>query len=547
MDVRLPDGRILRGVPEGTTKVQIAAKLGIASDKQPTAQPAQPEPARDQGFIPEKKSFGDFARTAFDQGMQGATFAFADEISDPLGVALAALVRNPKALLTGEITDPALVEQAATARKTTQNRLTEQQMEMPVTSIASNIGGSLATFGPAAATKTGAAIGNFLRSGNTATKIAKGAGAGAASGYVSGRGAGMDGEKQESANRGAVLGGVVGAAAPAATAALKKVGSGTKDIFKGIFARGEDALDDAALALKDKASKFYGQMRQIGANFTPQSSQRIVQNIKNALAQDGPLNPRLHDKVLAVVDDLETNGFQSLEQLDQWRQVLRDIAGNFTDKVNQRKANVLIDAIDDEISSITPQDLSSGSQEAVNALLQAREFWKRKSQFESIADIVKGANKDANKLKRDLERFRLNKKKTSGLSEEAQEALKKAASQTTGEGVLKLLGKFGFDLGSGRAVGNTALPVIGGMAAGAGTMSLGPAALVPAVGTAARAAHKAISSAKAEELLKVIESGGKVTPSQIMKLPPKEAMALLGYLRTISAPSAVTQTQNSVP
>lgn len=31
MDVRLPDGRILRNVPEGTTKAQIAAKLGMSS------------------------------------------------------------------------------------------------------------------------------------------------------------------------------------------------------------------------------------------------------------------------------------------------------------------------------------------------------------------------------------------------------------------------------------------------------------------------------------------------------------------------------------
>ena len=36
MDVRLPDGRILRNVPEGTTKAEIAAKMGIEMPEQPT-------------------------------------------------------------------------------------------------------------------------------------------------------------------------------------------------------------------------------------------------------------------------------------------------------------------------------------------------------------------------------------------------------------------------------------------------------------------------------------------------------------------------------
>ena len=42
MDVRLPDGRILRGVPEGTTKEQIASKLGLSMDGNPLSSPASP-------------------------------------------------------------------------------------------------------------------------------------------------------------------------------------------------------------------------------------------------------------------------------------------------------------------------------------------------------------------------------------------------------------------------------------------------------------------------------------------------------------------------
>ncbi|NCC41584.1 MAG: hypothetical protein EOM21_19625 [Gammaproteobacteria bacterium] len=483
---------------------------------------------------PKKPGLG---RTIFDQAMQGATGAFADDISDRLGVVGATLLKEPKALITGEITDPALAEEAANARNTTEARLAEQMRERPVTSIASNIGGGIATIGTGATTRAGAAAGNFLRAGNTAARAGKGIATGAASGAAYGAGAGMDGDKAGGAKRGAVLGGVTGFAAPVLGSAASSAVGGTKNIFRGIGARGEAALNDAAQSIREVGTRAYEKMRSTGATFTPQASQRIVQKLDNALANDGPLNPRLHDKVTAVMDDVRENGFQDLEQLDQWRQVLGDVAGNFSDKVNQRKARLLINAIDDEILDIQPQDLSAGSREAVDALLEGREAWSRRAKFETVADIVKNAAGDANKLKRDLEKLRMNKKKTAGWSADEMNALALASKQTTGEGALKLLGKFGFDLGSGRAVGNTALPVAGGLLAGAGTGSLGPAAAIPAIGTAARMGQKALASGKAENLLRAIERGEKVTERQIMELPPKDARLLLTYIRTLNAPA----------
>jgi len=513
MDVQMPDGTIIQGVPEGTTKAQIMAKLG-------QSQPEKQKPR--------------LARTIFDQAMQGATGSFADDISDRLGVVGATLLKEPRALITGEITDPALMEEVAGARQSTEARLSEQMRERPVTSIASNIGGGIATIGTGATTKAGAAVGNFLRSGNTAARAAKAIVPGAASGAIYGAGAAEDGDKAGGAKRGAVLGGVIGPAVPVLGSAVSGAVKGGKNIVRGIGARGEDALDDAADAIRKVSSKAYEKMRATGAVFTPQTSQRIVQNLDNALANDGPLNPRLHDKISAVMDDIRENGFNDLEQLDQWRQVLGDVAGNFSDRVNQRKAKLLINAIDDEIGQIQPADLSGGGIEAVDALMQGREAWARRARFETVANIVKGASGDANKLKRDLERLRLNKKKTAGWNADELAALKQAATQTTGEGVMKLLGKFGFDLGSGRAVGNTALPVASGLMAGIGSGSTGIGAIVPVVGTAARSGQKALAAGKAENLLRIIEQGGKVTTKQIMALPPKEANTVLTRMRDMN-------------
>lgn len=515
------------GAPIGLTPERInEMDAALGASAQPQVQPEAQKPG--------------LGGTVFDQGMQGATFGFADEVSDRLGAVWATLLREPKALITGEITDPGLSEEVANVRKTTQGQLSEQMKQRPVASILSNIGGGIATGGAGATTRAGAALGNFLRSGNAAIRAVKGVGVGAAAGALSGAGSGVDGDKAGSAGRGALLGGAVGTAAPVLGSAISGAVKGSGNIARGISSRGGDALDDAADALRNAGTKSYSRMRAVGASFTPQSSQRIVQNIDDALLNDGPLNPRLHDKVSAVMDDIRENGFESLEQLDQWRQVLNDVAGNFSDKVNQRKARVLIDAIDDEIENIQPGDLSSGSREAVDALLDGRKFWARRARFETVSDIVKGASGDANKLKRDLERLRLNKKKTAGWNADELQALEQASTQTTGEGALKLLGKFGFDLGSGRAIGNTGLPVIGGILTGVGTGAVGPAAAVPIVGTVARAGQKAVASGKAETLLRTIESGGKVTQKQVMALPPKQAEQVLIYLRSIGLPATAT-------
>lgn len=166
-----------------------------------------------EGYIPEKAGIRDYARTGFDQGMQGATFGFSDEVSDRVG-----------ALIASQFTGLPYSDLLKEARETTKARLSEQMSEMPVTSIGANILGGVLTGGAGATTKAGAAVGNSLRTGTTAARIGKGAVAGAASGAAYGAGTADEGERLEGAGSGAILGGALGAAVPAVAAA----GSGLK-------------------------------------------------------------------------------------------------------------------------------------------------------------------------------------------------------------------------------------------------------------------------------------------------------------------------------
>ena len=52
MDVRLPDGRIIKNVPEGTTREQLNAKLG-GLQQQPQAQQQPVQPRETNKILPD--------------------------------------------------------------------------------------------------------------------------------------------------------------------------------------------------------------------------------------------------------------------------------------------------------------------------------------------------------------------------------------------------------------------------------------------------------------------------------------------------------------
>lgn len=506
-------------------------------DSQKTAAPQESfGPVQGPIQAPYKKE--GLGRTAFDQGMQGATFGFSDDISDRLGAVSAALMREPKALITGEFTDPELINEVAGARDSTEARLSKQIKDRPFTSIASNIAGGLLTGAAGATTRVGSTIGNFSRTGNILSRVAKGAAIGSASGGFYGAGVGKDGEKAESAGRGALLGGAVGAAAPLATSLIGGTAKGTKNLAQGVLARNEGQLEEAGNAIKSVSSKAYQKMRDIGAEFTPQARQNIVSKIEQTLNADGPLNQGLHGATMSVLSDLKkAAGYSdfSLEQLDQWRRLLSRVPR--TNPEDARKAGIVVDALDDAVDALSAKDLIKGSADAIGALNLGRQEYARFSKFDKISQVLKRADGDPNKIKSGLRSFLNNKKNIRGFSPAEIVELQNAARYSAPEGLMKALGKFGFDLGTSQTVGNTALPVISGVLTGG---------KLTAAGTAARQGQKYLARGKAENLLKLIEQGQVPSVSMINKLPPKEAQKVLAALNAskIAAPgAAVIQTK----
>jgi hypothetical protein len=453
--------------------------------------------AKDEGYISKEQTLAERGRTAFDQSMQGATFGFADEIFDRIG-----------ALIASQYTGLPYADLLKEARGTTKTRLEEQIKEMPVTSVASNIAGGLVTGVGAGATKGGAAVSNWLRSGNLAVQAGKGAVAGAASGALYGAGSNEE-NRLEGAGYGAILGGAAGGAAPVLANAPSAIVKGTKTLAQGVAARGADLLDDAAVELKQQGNKIYKQFKDTGAVLNNKRAKNIINNVEKAIQESGKLNARLHGDTLSVLDDLKVaqkSNPLGLEELDQYRQLFSDVINKNTDPIKGAnpdafKANQAIETIDRMVNKLKPIDIIGGDDSAIKLLNDARSQWKKFKKFQSVANIVKRADGDPNKLKTSLKNFIDKPKNLRGYTEAEKQALKLASKNSMTENIFKQLGRFGIE------PNNVFLPLVSG---GLGTLSgfAGPTGALVATGTVTRQLNKLIGKAKAEQVLKLIEAGG---------------------------------------
>ncbi len=289
----------------------------------------------------EKKS-GDnrpsVGKTILDQGLQGATFGFADEITDRIGAGIASVV-------TGEKYSDLLPE----ARATTKQDLKRQMEERPVLSLTANLAGGVVTGGAGAATKTGgAAVGNLLRSGKTATRIAKGAGAGAVYGGAYGAGTADEGERLEGAIEGAKMGAVVGGAIPG-------VGAGVSKLKNTIAPKVDDVIRQTAeLAQKhniplgldqitgSKSREFItstsGRVPLSGGKAFAEAQQKAFNNaILKTIGQEGD----------RITDDLAEKAYNDIgKKFD-------DVLGGRTLQINENHIQKIMAIIDDAEGAIS--------------------------------------------------------------------------------------------------------------------------------------------------------------------------------------------------
>jgi hypothetical protein len=110
---------------------------------------------------------------------------------------------------------------------------------------------------------------------------------------------------------------------------------------------------------------------------------------------DAGLDPTLHPRLTGVLDRLSRSADgttpQPLQQVELMRRVL-NVAGQSTDRDEQRIARIVVDEFDDWMDNLTPADVLAGDPAAAAALLtEARTAWRTLRK----ADIVEELNQRA--------------------------------------------------------------------------------------------------------------------------------------------------------
>lgn len=365
-------------------------------------------------------------RTVLDQGLQGATFGFADEITDPLGVALATLIADPEGFIKGEISDPALAEQVAQARRTTQERLDRQFEQRPVTSVGSQIGGALLTGGAGATTKAGARAGNILRSGNLPARIAKSSTAGAASGATFGAGTAEEGERLEGATEGAILGGVAGGAIPVVASTGRAINR----------ALGKKQIIPNSDELKKQAGRLYQIADQKGGILTSKFSDDFVDEVNKLRpqTQEGQLIAGKSD-FTKVIDDIQgiRNRRITLQAAQEIDEELGNKIDNFFREGRLTKEGKKLFDVQTTFRNMIEEaddDLVEGGKEGFEALKEARKLWATSRKLADIEKIIERADlmdNPATAIKSGFRMLLKNPNRIKGFTKVEKEAIRKAA------------------------------------------------------------------------------------------------------------------------
>ena len=475
-------------------------------------------------FVPDKNEQGlslpnqrkpNFFRTILDQGLQGATFGFADEITDTIGAGIASLA-------TGQDYRP-LRKEARDLTSTSQKRQIE---ERPITTIISNLGGGLLTGGAGATTKTGKSFGNFLRSGNAKTRAAKGALAGAASGTAFGTGTAEDGERLSGALTGAAIGGVTGGA-------ISSVASATSGLNRAL---GPKPRLIGSNELKHQASRLYQVADERGGVIKANFSDKFVDEISNLTPQTS-IGKTIagEDNFSNIVNRLknirgQTISLRAAQEIDE---VLGDaIDGEFGVQGLSKQGKKILEIQNIFRDGIEKLDSGSvlGGKGGFDALKQARQLWSQSRKISDIENIIQRSEltqNPANSIRSGFRALLSNKKRIKAYTPDERRALRKAAE---GGVVSDVINTFGSRL----------LPII----TAASGADLGTSVASGSASIASRGVASSLAAKRARDVMRITANNGRALDTRLIKsenLPNN----ILRKLRPLNRP-AITTSSNGV-
>lgn len=336
-------------------------------------------------------------------------------------------------------------------------------------------------------------------------KVAAASGEGAAYGAAYGAGNAEEGQRLREAGKGAAIG--------AATGGLLE---GAGNVLSRALAP-KAAATQTSTDLAQEGRALYDAATSAGVAVKPSAINNAAGNVTMKLKSFG-FDKDLQPKTAIVAKKLleARNNPLSLTELENIRKMASTVSREAVDASDRRASSIIVDQIDNIIDDTA--NFSAGSSQALTALRQGREVWKRKMKTEALEDMVEKAQNQAtgfeNGLVIQFRQLANNKNRMRSFSKQEQKMIKNVVRRGSAHGVMRAIGM----LSPGSTFGGL---VTGGTAVGSGIL---PGAALAATGAAAKAGAGALTRGKVNAIQRAVSTG----QSPMLALPNYLRPAIAG-------------------
>lgn len=375
-DVKMPDGTLIRNVPDGTTQEDILERYQLSKQpQQPSTpevtQPTAPTAAPQQRSMLDElgRQVGLTARAGYEAFTSPATTAL-EGVRGAYNLGAKALgsesrMASPAAAQNQMLTNVGLPQPENT---------TERAVQAGAQAMASTAGmAKLAPQVPAFAA-------------DMARQIPSSGFAGLISQPVAEKVKDITGS-----DLAAMIAGI-GVGAAGAAGAGKAISAGKEMVSPTLY-----TMDQ----VKKRASDAYTSMDQQGVTIKPDSTRQLITDIRTSL-DDARMIPGTDqanavNATLAQITKIIDDKGVSFTALDKMRATLNDLKGS-SDKDIKRLGGVAVTKVDDYISNLTGNDIQAGKEgldKAVKNVMAARKDWRNASRASVLDDALNVAEAKA--------------------------------------------------------------------------------------------------------------------------------------------------------
>jgi len=427
MNVTMPDGTVIKNVPEGITKSQLLAKYQKYKQTAPVMPPPEPSAMSELS-----KGAGIVARGALPTMVLGAA---GGALGGPPGaVAGSLMLPAAEALRAGVNLALPQEYQISSPSGAIENLMTQAGLPVPssTTERALQAGaGALAGAGsqiPALSRMATSAITPMGR--GLSETLAQAPGRQLAAAAPSAAAAQVAGESYDNPYAGMIAGAAVGA----------PFGMGVRQ-----------PMGPSREALKDAATQSYERARNFGIEIKPEAIASQMSKVEKDMRQKGyvyGVYPQIDSAFDQLKDTARPKDFAELS-------ALREIIANgqsATEPKTRMLASILKDEFDDYVMNIPKTDvIGTSSEQGAIAWENARNQYSRLMKGEVFERMLEDAQLDVSKftqsgtensLAQQLRQLAKNQKRMRLFTKAEQDAIKKAAKGGTAQNLMKFYGRF---------------------------------------------------------------------------------------------------------